>query len=655
MTKYLWALCGLMVCLSAGCTGSQPVGIANLMAIERLPYFKPGETVHYAGSIDKMGGNADYDWCLYQDAVSGEYVLFDVDGPGCIYNFVQHRYPSSTEPTFRFYFDGERTARFAIRPSEFGTRPPFVEPLAAAFEGDDPVPTGRGPIRVVRSFVPMAFRKSCKVTSSIKLEGFERSRGHGGWGHFVYHSYPTPDGVETFTGREDYTRLLQRWRAVGQDPKPAVPAQTVSEIASLEPMATQKILDYQGRGSIGAIRLNMDNSADAIPRDLWIRIRWDGPSQPAVECPVGAFFGNELGHHAVKYLTMGTTEPGQGYNYFPMPFWHSAQIELINRSPKHAMKVNTSVRIDATDYPENRCGYFNAVYRPAMATTLGRDSSIASIQGYGHVVAGVVSQHAQVPGSCEGDVRVYIDGLRTPRIQSDGSESWVCYGWGFCCPPQSNPTGGYDSVPPDSPWSQTRLLMGDWYPFAQELRFGIEAGGSNDQALIHSGAIFYYGRSQATALRLTDTLDVGDAQSEKQHDYQLSGSEQANTLTSTYEDDGTPGSLSDHGYVLTGASSFVVSIDPANQGIRLRRRSDQRDGRQRAAVYVDGRRVVARDWYFADYNPTRRWLEDEFEIPAAYTAHKRQLQIRIEPLKTDGEACWNEYHYWVYSHLRPSL
>ena len=109
-----------------------------------------------------------WDWSLYRDE-RGEWVLFDHQGAGCVYNFVQHRYPDSPEPTFRFYFDGEEEPRFVIRHSQFGEVYPFIEPLAGRYI--DPIDGGRGPIRVVRSFVPMPYAKSCKITSDIKLEG----------------------------------------------------------------------------------------------------------------------------------------------------------------------------------------------------------------------------------------------------------------------------------------------------------------------------------------------------------------------------------------------------------------------------------------------------------------------------------------------------
>ena len=196
------------------------LSLENMTRLELLPFLKePGVLARYEGSIDKEGGNADWDWWLYQEE-NGEWVIFDVDGPGCIYNFVQHRYPSSEEPVFRFYFDGESEPRFTIRHSEFGRKHPFVAPLAGIFAGDDVQPCGRGPIHVVRSFIPIPFRKSCKVTSSVKLEGHDRSKGQGGWGHIICHEYADAENVVTFTGKEDCSSLLRQWNSVGKDPKP---------------------------------------------------------------------------------------------------------------------------------------------------------------------------------------------------------------------------------------------------------------------------------------------------------------------------------------------------------------------------------------------------------------------------------------------------
>lgn len=74
-------------------TDSISYGISRMVDIASLPLLDRGISVHYEGSIDKRGKNADWDWSLYQDQ-RGEWVIFDVDGPGCIYNLVQHRYMS---------------------------------------------------------------------------------------------------------------------------------------------------------------------------------------------------------------------------------------------------------------------------------------------------------------------------------------------------------------------------------------------------------------------------------------------------------------------------------------------------------------------------------------------------------------------------------
>lgn len=68
-------------------------------------------------------------------------------------------------------------------------------------------------------------------------------------------------------------------------------------------------------------------------------------------------------------------------------------------------------------------------------------------------------------------------------------------------------------------------------------------------------------------------------------------------------------------------------------------------------VSVDGVPVSERTWYQPDCNPYRRWLEDEFEIPVAYTRGKARIAVRLEYVPTGDEAAWTEFRYWVYSKL----
>jgi len=618
------------------------------MNITTLPYLKNETQVHYEGSIDKLGANADWDWWLYRDG-RGEWVIFDVYGPGCIYNFVQHRYISSEEPVFRFYFDDDEAPRFVIRAGEFGIKYPFVEPLASRYIG--PVDNGRGPIRVIRSFLPMLYKKSCRVTSSVKLEGFDRSLGHGGWGHIVYHSYTSDPGIETFTGEEAYGSLIRMLKNVGSDPKPT--DHNIERILSgieIAPGEARAVFERKGHGALNAVRMIVGKRERERLNDLWIRMRWDGHKTPDIFVPAGCFFGNELWENDARYLMMGSTRSGYLYNYFPMPYWREATVELVNRSddafPVTLFEVHYN---DSACYEENACGYFRASPYYDRNHTEGADSIIADITGRGHAVAALVTCFAQKAGvvSCEGDVRVHIDGIRTPQIESDGSESYACYGWGFPTPPETNPFSGYDGLP-DNPWSMMRTLLADWYPFHSRLRFGIESGGNNDQYLEHSGAVFYYGRDDADII-CTDALDLENEDDIARHKYRAEGGKRV-TLSSFFEGDDDHIAVDGAGYAEMEYSTFTARVNPANMGVRLRRRSDQNIGRQAARVFVNGVEVTERIWYFADRNCHKRWLEDEFDIPERYTTGKAGLDLKIVPFSLDGSerASWNEYGYEIF-------
>lgn len=635
----------------ASASYTRPYGVAKMSNLEQLPYLQADTRVHYEGSIDKTGENADWDWYLYQDT-NKEWVLLDVTGPGCLYNFVQHRYPTSPEPTFRFYFDGETTPRYEIKQSEFGKKAPFLEPLSAIYQGIDD--NGRGPIWVVRSFVPMAFRNGCKVTSSVMLEGPDKAKKQGGWGHIMYHTYPTADGITTYTGKEDYSKLVNQWKKLGTDPKPVKGSNLISNRLSIKPGKSGVLFSSQAEGSISSIKLAILSFDQQMLESVWLRIHWDDEAKPAVYCPIGAFFGNEYGAHALRYLTHGMSPEGKFYSYFPMPFWKSARVEIVNRSQKQLV-LSSSVKFKpSTALPYNRlkAAHFRASeYQPPIAKKAEEDSHIATIIGRGQVVAGLVTGSQT---SCEGDVRVYIDGRGTPSVESDGSESWACYGWGFTTPPSFNPLSGYDGTG-NGLWSMTRVMLGDSYPFLTSLRFGVEGGSGNHSGDdVRSGVLLYYGEPEA-GMVLTDYVDVGDVKSDKEHSYSMSGFTFIGHLQESYEGEHDLVEIKDQGVAFTEKSGFTVSISPKNEGVLLRRRSDQEQGRQRARVYVDDKLVTERDWYYADQNMYHRWIDDEFQIPVSYTRGKSSIKIRIQPVAVEGLYTWNEFAYWVYCIGTPSV
>ena len=630
----------------------------TMIDLKSLPLPKTDCRAHYEGSIDKKGGNADWDWALYQDA-NGEWVLFEHLGPGCIYNFVQHRYPTCEEPVFRFYFDGEEIPRFTIRHSEFGEKYPFTEPLASRYIG--PYDNGRGPIRVVRSFVPMPYKKSCKITSSIRLEGCDRSKNQGGWGHVVYHSYENGDGVETFHPAENpaLQKLAALWKQTGscihslQSP---LRHQLTNLV--LKPGEEFPLFNCSESGCIAGIRILTSQYTASQLHILSLCARWDGHSSPDFDAPFGCLFSNELGYHSVQYLLSGMNTDGYYYNFYPMPYTQSADLFLKNNGDS-AIQIPFAEILWTREwnqyYQENGFLYFKGAPYYSRKHTDGADSLIAQVSGNGHIISSTITAFGETPESradCEGDVRIHFDGLRTPQIESDGSESYSCYGWGFETPKEGNPASGYDGHE-HKDWSMHRSLLGDWYPFSSGFHFGIESGGCNDLYMEHSGMVFYYGSDEIKLNKIGEIQFQNPGTLEAFH-YTCEDSLAPVPLTSFFEgdDDHIPVPL--NGHYSRKKRSFTVPVPPYTQAVILRRVSDQKNGRQKAFVYIDQVLVEEYPWYFPDYNPYKRWLEDEFIIPRRYLTGKSSITITIEPQPcgsplSPDTVTWNEFGYQIFA------
>ena len=626
-------------------------GLKGMLNLELLPLFKHGTTAHYEGSIDKAGGNADWDWWLYplsegETGDNGEWVIFDCIGPGCIYNFVQHRYPTSEEPIFRFYFDGECEPRFTIRHSQFGELYPFVEPIASRYIG--PPENGRGPIRVVRSFVPMMFAHSCRITSSLKLEGFDRARGHGGWGHVVYQKFADAENIKTFDITDpdygydgDFGSLLKTWKKVGTCPISCKePLFSVVSPFAVSAGDSKEIFSTKGAGLITGIRLILapGTYTPELLHSLSIRAVWDGSDaargKADVDAPFGCVFSNEIGKNSIGFLMAGMNTDGCFYCFFPMPYLKSASIEIVNNGGYDVSFDYAAVAYTSefnSIYESGDFGYFRTSDYYTRRHTEGADSMIANVTGKGHIVGSIITGFGRTPdnyASCEGDVRIHFNGIRTPQIESDGSESYACYGWGFPTPPESNPTSGYDgSSYRHTDWSMTRELTGDCYPYLDGFSFAIESGGNNDSYLEHSGIVFYYGVDE---LGMTELSEIN-----------YSDCDRAVELTSFFEGDDDHIPVTARGFY-GRVQALEALLDGKYRYVIIRRMSDQKNGRQLASVTVDGEKITP--WYFADRNPIKRWLEDDYVIPSKYIAGKSFVSIKIEP-ESDS---FNSFGYRVF-------
>jgi hypothetical protein len=361
---------------------------------------------------------------------------------------------------------------------------------------------------------------------------------------------------------------------------------------------------------------------------------------------------------------METAQDGSYYSWWPMPYAEDAKVELYNGSDEPieagdaAVTVSHDSRWAQALSPHGEAGRFHATSRRAHTTT-GRDWVFLDTTGRGrfvgvsHTAAGDAST-GNIRNYLEGDERVYVDGSRTPQIHGTGSEDFYEAGWYFNRGAFSDPTNGHAAEETREAGcaqqcdSAYRLTIGDAVAFGSGLRFGIEHGPGDDEPATYGSTAFSY-QQPHFSLQRTDVLDVGDGASERAHGYSGGGDAAPWTLAGTFEGDDDGILQSDDGRASSAPVEFSLAVERANEGVRLRRLSDQEQPCQAGRVLVDGR--AAGTWQQPLRNPHHRWLEDTFELPAALTADRRVLHIRLEPLA--GAPAWQAARYEAFSRVKP--
>lgn len=673
---------------SAAAERTPSIGAEALGNLESLPLYRPAARFAGTDSHDATGGNNDgfegtYSY-LYRDG--DEWVLFEEEGPGCVYvvRTIGH------QGNFNVYLDGAEEPVIALPFEKMyaGDTPPFVSPFVGAEERDHGSSW---------SYVPIPFSKSCRITTD------EMGKPH--FYNIFAHKYPPETEVNSYKGNPNLTSAAQWWSAPATFPYERTVVDTSGRI-TIAPLQRAAIFEEAGGGAVISLRVRVQDVLDAA--DLRLKAWWDGQLEAAVDSPVSSFFGIgcpravRASFHAdpaeqdtERYLGgripprgiyAGQGEDGWLYCHFPMPYWKSAHIELLNESGRENVEVAYEITCTEQAYPAEAC-YFHAKWRQEAPVREGVDYCVLDTRGHGHYVGCVLTMstahhdspyiESRVRGHLEGDARFYSDDNRTPVVASTGTEEYFNWGWYDVRAHDSlfaYPTHGYPlHVGARQDHSvMYRFHVGEVVPFHRSFRFDLEHGAIGREGGVYSGTAFYYLRPEVR-LTLTDEVDVVDKASEKAHGYKRRGVVAEKTWTLPYEGEDQlaltrdapndrPGAVTDTGRAWSKSCSFKASIDPENQGVLLRRRSYygfEADGeivanppdpvlipKQRVRVEVDGE--MAGEWYVPAGHARETWRDTEFHIAKALTQGKDTVEIRLTAL--DGTH-WDEYTYWVYSYL----
>ncbi|HEY2674211.1 MAG TPA: DUF2961 domain-containing protein [Rugosimonospora sp.] len=406
-------------------------------------------------------------------------------------------------------------------------------------------------------------------------------------------------------------------------------------------------------------------ASDDVLHNTRVRITFDG--QRTVDAPLGEFFGSGLGESPVRALMYGMDTAADGWYsaWWPMPYRDRATVQLYNGSSQAITSADSQVTsaFSAASAqaltPAGDEGYFRTTSNGGP-TTPGADHVFLSTSGHGKFV-GVTDTMQGLPGQgrgyLEGDERVYTDGSISPQIHGTGTEDFYEGGWYFNRDVFTNPFNGEPAhepgdlgCPAGADCTGTyRQMIADAVPFNTQLTFGIEHGSVDDVAANYSSTAYWYGQD-TDRQALSDSLDVGNQASEKAHGYASTDPGTATTLTATYEgNDGTQVPVTDDLRATTTPVSFRLAVSDGNQGVVLRRRSDQASAGQSAAVSIDGK--AAGTWLQPLGNTTHRWLDDTFAIPPSLTAGKQSITVTLRPAA--GAPAWTAARYQALSTVAP--
>jgi len=499
MHSKIFGLAACLIAFVAG-TNAQQVGLEFYDDLSLLPQIYPNVESFYISSYDRTGGNDDgfrgtYSQLYVDD--KGEHVIFEEDGPGCIYNFW---FTGSGRKLhwgkLRFYFDGETTARIECEAAEFfnGQYSPFSYPL------------------VTHSFIssggfscsaPVPFDRHLKVTTE-KAAGF----------YNMYYQLYKNISMQSWANRQDYSRLINIFQRCGSDPKPAVEGtQAVRKTISLAAAARGKnpeeeLFSSNVPGTVQYIKINPLYAPDSYNLNhIFLRIFYDDRKQPAVDVPIGPFFGSGLGEADVRSLFVGMSSSGTYYCYFPMPFKKAVRITLMNRSYESGGQFFCEVgstRGFPTAQKGARVGYFGAEYNKAWPIVETEDYVLFDYKGTGAVVGQVMTVEPVKPDGkrwWEGDMRIYIDSEEKPRFHGTGHEDEYQGGWStfWLTNPYSLPlfgepkTEGLVDVFGQVNGSTTayRFWPGKIH-FKESIRISTEHGNHNDTPANYSSLVYYY-------------------------------------------------------------------------------------------------------------------------------------------------------------------
>ena len=618
-------------------------GVAVASQLDQLPFLKPGEVAGGVSSFDRATGDAthgNHDWNNFLHKGPDGNVMLDEQGPGCVYRiWMTSQNAAFPARWIKVYFNGSSKPAIDMTIGRMfaGTHAPFLAPL---------VQNKLQSSGAYVSYVPLCYRSSIRITTSMTS-----------YYNINYETFPPGAAVTTWGAGQSTAALRAEWQNATVDPISTAGNTVASGQVSLDPGVPAPILDAGGPDSIQSIKLYVPGvtaAAGAVSAALldsiWIKIYWDAQSTPAVSAPLGSFFAlGQFGSFPAHGLVAGIDDNDTLYMYLPMPFQHHASIRLVNTGSASVAGISYEVQYRPFSAAFRNVGYLRTSYKPSARASRGQDITALNTTGRGKLIGITASYTGDARRSyLEGDERIYVDGSRSPAFYGTGTEDFFNGGFYFDQGLYSQPMSGNTAHVVTGSADKTavyRFLLQDAIEYRRHLVVKFQHGPYDNTTDTRAAILAYYYQRPAVSSRLTDTLNIGNTRSERAHHYVISGQQWSGKRTYQYAGTADRASITDSGRAYRGHCQFTIAVAPGNRGVDLRRRFDQGIADQKAKVYVDGH--LAGTWYVAGHNTYHRWADSDFFIPAALTAGRRSLTVRI--VFVSAAQYVTDFAYWVYS------
>lgn len=422
-------------------------------------------------SYDRTGGNDDGfsgKYSFIRKEADDRLVLAEVEGPGAITRIWT---PTPTNDLIEFYFDGEEQPRLVVPFIDLfrGTTPPFLPPITYAGAGG------------YVTYAPLEFAHSIKIVARAPRIQFYQIN---------YLRYVAGTTVPSFQPGDTAPAPQVR-------PPAGAEESVVSE--SLSPGTTTTLFEFASPGRLTRLTITPIDALTSPDRAIVLRITYDGAERPAVEVPVGDFFGASFGQPSMRSMLIGADENNRGYVLFPMPFEKSLRIELVDqRSEGPPLNVTATAEVSAEPRQDNEA-YFHASWTRENPTTTGQPFTFVNLEGQGHLVGVTLQCQGEEPGQTlyfEGDEQVTIDGELVAH--GTGSEDFFNGGWydlpGRWYQARSFPLSGcLEYRKPLGRTGAYRIFLADAFSFRKSLLLTIEHGPERNEARTdYTGVSYYY-------------------------------------------------------------------------------------------------------------------------------------------------------------------